>query len=204
MALLMSQTEFAARHQVGKPAVSRWKKLNLLVFAADPENPRKQLVDAEKSDLLVRGSIDPTRGRPRGGEAAQVDGAGDAPPAPRPAQMTGMDAARLDDMVERTRARRIETEQKLGTLVPISEYERRAGDMGRMIRERTHALIRQHAERLAAEADPRQIMAVLGDAFDKLFDQVADEIEAEATKEREVDAALAPLADEPDDDLEGA
>lgn len=199
MPVLLTQAEFAQRHGVSKPTVSAWKAKGLLVFLADPSKPSKQLVDAEKSDILVRASIDPTRGRPRNGERAEAAAEGDLPttPAPSraPAAMSGLEEARLDEMRERTRRRRIETEQLLGNLVPISEYERRAGDLGRLVRERTHALIRQLAERLAAENDPRQVMAVLGEAFDALFAQVADEVEAEATKERQVDEELAPLAD---------
>ena len=217
MPVLMTQAEFAERHKVGKPAVTAWKKKGLLVFADDPERPGKQLVDAEKSDLLVRGSIDPTRGRPRTAERAEIEAEGVPPTIPAtaasPRGLSGLEEARLEDMRERTRARRIETERQLGTLVAISEYERRAGDLGRLVRERTHALVRQLADRIAAETDPRQVMAVLDEAFDQLFAQVADEIEAEATKERQVDAELAPLAaddaedgdvEDPDDDGQAA
>lgn len=202
MPVLMTQAEFAQRHGVGKPAVTRWKKLNLLVFAPDPERPDKQLVDAEKSDLLVRASVDPTRGRPRAVDQAQVQLQGEATevPSPRAAPaMSGMEAARLEEMQERTRRRRIETEQLLGTLVPIAEYERRAGDLGRRCREGVHAIIRQQAERLAAESDPREIAALLAGECDGLFDRLSAEIEAEATREREVDAQLAPLAEDDDE-----
>lgn len=204
MAQLMSQTEYAAHRGVGKSAVSNWKAQGLLVFAEDPERPGKQLVDVAKSDLVVGGTIDPTRGRPRSGEAGLVEAVADAPAVQRPMQLSGMDAARLDEMLERTRRRKIETAQLLGGLVSVAEYERRAGDMGRMIRERTQALIRQHAERVAAESDPRQVMAVLAEAFDGLFDQLAGEIEAAVSQEREVDAQLAPLADDEDADEDPA
>lgn len=205
MALLMTQAEYAERHGVGKSAVSNWKSKGLLVFTADPARPGKQLVDVTKSDLLVRGTIDPTRGRPRGeaGEAQQMpDDAGDEAPRARGPAPTPMETARLEEMRERTTRRRIENERLVGSLVSIAEYERRAGDMGRLVRERTHGLIRQHAERLAAETDPRTIMVVLGEAFDALFNQVADEIEAAASQEQAVDQVLEQLADvEPADDL---
>ncbi|MDP3853163.1 hypothetical protein [Phenylobacterium sp.] len=198
MALLMSQTEFAARHQVGKPAVSNWKAKGLLVFAPDPARPGKQLVDAEKSDLLVRGTIDPTRGRPRTSDQGEASAAQPettrAPPAP-----TAIEAARLDEMQQRTRRRRIETEQLLGNLVPLAEYERRAGDMARLVRERTLALVRQHAERLAAETEPRTIISILGEAFDAMFDQLAADIDDQARAEREADHTLASLDDEEDE-----
>lgn len=211
MALLMSQTEFAARHGVGKPAVSNWKRKNLLVFAPDPERPGKLLVDAEKSDILVRGSIDPTRGRPRSADGAgtsENEGSGEeARPAARVPALNALEQARLDEMVQRTRGRRIENDARLGNLVAISEYERRAGDLGRMVREGVHAVLRQQAERVAEETDPRTITAVLGEAFDQLFTRVANEVEAQATLEREVDQVLAKVAAEEvegEDDDEGA
>lgn len=207
MALLLSQTEFAARHKVGKPAVSNWKRKGLLVFAPDPDRPNKLLVDVEKSDLLVRGSIDQTRGRPRSADAAPqgAGGSGDTvqPPARGPAPLNALEAARLDEMLQRTRGRRIENDARLGNLVAISEYERRAGDLGRMVREGVHAVLRQQAERIAAETDPRTIIAVLGEAFDQLFARVSSEVEAQASLEREVDQVLAQVtADE--DELESA
>lgn len=196
MTLLLKQAEFAARHGVGPSAVSNWKKRGLVVFAPDPRRPGKQLIDAEKSDLLVRGTIDQTRGRPRGDAAEAAAPAESTAPA---IAMNGLEAARLEEMRERTTRRKIENEQLLGRLVSLAEYERRAGDMGRMIRERTHGLIRQHGERLAAETDPRTIMAILTEAFDGLFDQVAGEVEAAASDERAADAVLAQIEGDGDE-----
>lgn len=199
MALLMTQADFAARHQVGKPAVSAWKKRGLLVFAPDPERPAKMLVDAEKSDLLVRGTIDPTRGRPRTGDQPTA-GEAAAEPAPRAAPvLSGIEAARLEEMQERTRRRKIETEQLLGTLVSLAEFERQAAELGRRCREGAQAVARQISERLAAETDPRVISTLLAEELDALFDRLASEIEAEATREREVDQELAPIADDEDE-----
>lgn len=203
MPVLLTQAEFAQRHGVSKPTVTAWKQKNLLVFADDPERPGKKLVDAELSDRLVRASIDPTRGRPRSADQAQAETSPAAAQPATPRGMSELESARLEEMTERTRRRKIETEQLLGNLVAISEYERRAGDLGRLIRERTHALIRQHAERLSAITDPREVMAILGEAFDALFNQVADEVEAEADRERQVDAELAPLAAADDEDEDG-
>lgn len=209
MALLMSQNEFAVRHQVGKSAVSNWKRKNLLVFAPDPKRPGKQLVDAEKSDLLVRGSIDGTRGRPRTGdqaEAAEEGGQESAAPQRGVPGMSGLDEARLADMRERTLSRQIDNQKALKQLVPLMEYERRAGDMGRLIRERAHGLIRQHGERWAAETDPRTLMSLLDQAFDGMFSVLADEIEASVTAETVVDEALAAVeaSVEAEDDAEDA
>lgn len=202
MPQLMTQAEFAARHKVGKPAVTAWKKRNLLVFAPDPERPGKQLVDAERSDILVRGVIDQTRGRPRGGDQVAAEAApAAAPAAPR---MSEAESVRVEEARERIRSRRIDNERALGGLVSLAEFERRASDLGRRAREGVQSVHRQLAERLAAETDPRAIAALLSDGVDQVFTRLADEIEAEASQEREVDRQLAPLAadEEPDEELE--
>lgn len=184
--ILLTQAEFGERHGVKPPAVSAWKRKGLLVFAADPARGGKLFVDAEKSDLLVRGTIDQTRGRPTAASVAAVETGQPSAPSPSVHRPSLKD----DYEAERILSRRIENQQKLGNLVQLSEYERRAGDMGRLVRERTGGIIRQVAERLAAESDPRVVISVLSDAFDILFTQMADEIEAAASEERAADAAL--------------
>lgn len=204
MALLM-KSEFAKRHGVGASAVSNWARKGLLVFGEDPMRPGKQLVDAEKSDLLVRGSIDQTRGRPRSAEAALVE-AGEAPataPA-RAATMTGAEAVRMEEARERIIGRRIDNEKALGNLVSLGEVERRTAERGRMIRERVQATVRNLAERLAAETDPRTITSLLSAELDAVFARLADDIESEASAEAQADVALAGLDEEADEEAEAA
>ncbi|WP_304271370.1 hypothetical protein [Brevundimonas naejangsanensis] len=204
MTLLM-KSEFAKRHGVGASAVSNWARKGLLVFGEDPMRPGKQLVDAEKSDLLVRGSIDQTRGRPRSAEAALVE-AGEAPataPA-RAATMTGAEAVRMEEARERIIGRRIDNEKALGNLVSLGEVERRTAERGRMIRERVQATVRNLAERLAAETDPRTITSLLSAELDDVFARLADDIESEASAEAQADVALAVLDEEADEEAEAA
>lgn len=198
MNLLLTQAEYAAHRGVGKSAVSNWKAKGLLVFGSDPARPGKQLVDVVKTDLVVGGSIDPTRGRPRSAEVAQVENpppAGTVENSPRltVGRSDPLAEARLDDFRERTLSRRIENGKALGLLVEIAEYERRSGEMGRKIRERTEGLIRKLAERLAAETDPRVIIGLLSEEFSRLFERVASEIETEASAEMAADAVLAQV-----------
>lgn len=204
MTLLM-KSEFAKRHGVGASAVSNWARKGLLVFGEDPMRPGKQLVDAEKSDLLVRGSIDQTRGRPRSAEAALVE-AGEAPAtAPvRAATMTGAEAVRMEEARERIIGRRIDNEKALGNLVSLGEVERRTAERGRMIRERVQATVRNLAERLAAETDPRTITSLLSAELDDVFARLADDIESEASAEAQADVALAVLDEEADEEAEAA
>jgi len=205
MTLLMRAKDYAKHRGVTPAAVSNWKRKELLVFAPDPDSPGKQLIDVAKSDLVLNGTVDQTRGRPRSGEneseALEHAASGGAV---RAALVSPLQAAQLADLGERTLARRIENEKSLKALVPLAEYERRAGDMGRLVRERTVGVIRQSAERLAAETDPRQIIAYLTGQFDDLFVQLADEIEAAAKLEDGVDQALASVAADLDEDAEEA
>ena len=204
MALLM-KSEFAALKGVGASAVSNWAKKGLLVYGSDPARPGKKLVDVEKSELLINGTIDQTRGRPRAAGSVQVEGeAADQAPAaaPRHPVMSSAEAARMEDMRERTLGRRIDNEKALGNLVALGVVEQQAADRGRMIRERVNAVVRAQAERLGAESDPRAIVALLTAEFDGLFSRIADEIESEASAEAEADVALARIVDPDEDDGE--
>ncbi|ATC34632.1 hypothetical protein CA606_18155 [Caulobacter vibrioides] len=197
----MSKSEFATFMKVGPSAVSNWAKRGLIVMGPDPDHPGREKVDAEKSAILVRATIDQTRGRPKDIErTAAAAPADEKNPIKSPTQvgaspvaLSQTEQARLDDMRERTTRRRIENGRLLGQLVSVAEYERRAGEMGRMIRERTQGLVRQHAERIAAETDPRAVAALLAGEFDKLFDKIASELEAEAAAELTADITLAAV-----------
>ena len=206
MTMLM-KSEFAALKGVGASAVSNWAKKGLLVYGQDPARPGKQLVDVEKSELLINGTIDQTRGRPRAAGVAQVDGEVEeqAPAAaPRHPVMSSAEAARMEEMRERTLGRRIDNEKALGNLVPLGVVEQQQADRGRMIRERVNAVVRAQAERLGAESDPRAIVALLTAEFDGLFTRIADEIEREASAEAAADVALARIVDPDEDDGEEA
>lgn len=199
MALMIAR-DYAAHRGVTKASVSNWKSKGLLVWAADPGRTGGLMIDVEKSDAILNAMVDQTRGRPRAGDREM---ASEAPAlAASVGAMSKMEAARLDEMLERTLRRRLDNQVLVGALVPLAEYERRAGEMGRMVRDRTVGIIRQLAERLAAETDPRQVITLLTDQFDLLFAQLADEIEAAAKVEAGVDAVLAVEAAEEDEDLE--
>jgi len=192
---LMNATAYAARRGVGKSAVSNWKKAGLLVMAPDPANPGKMLIDAEKTDMILRGSIDPTRGRPTKAAASQAV----SQAAPSEAQdlkkpyVSPMEAARLEEMQERILRRQLERAQLTGQLVDLGEYSSRIANLARLVRERTIGVIRMNAEALAEETDPRAVTALLTDAFDKMFDSVSREIETEADQEEETDNTLLEL-----------
>lgn len=205
---MMTKSEFAAHMKVGPSAVSNWAKRGLIVMGPCPEFPGREKVDAEKSAILINATVDRTRGRPKNSDRSAAEAPQDDKNANRsptqdgapPAGLSQVEQARLDEMRERTTRRRIENGQLLGQLVPIAEYERRAGEMGRMVRERTHGLIRQYAERLAAETDPRAVAALLAGEFDKLFDKIATELEAEAAAELTADLTLAAVEAEIEED----
>ncbi|ATC25200.1 hypothetical protein CVUC_05310 [Caulobacter vibrioides] len=205
---MMTKSEFAAFMKVGPSAVSNWAKRGLIVMGPDPDCPGREKVDAEKSAILINATVDRSRGRPKNSERTAAEAPADEKNPNKsptlegasPTKLSQVEQARLDEMRERTTRRRIENGQLLGQLVPVAEYERRAGDMGRMIRERTHGLIRQHAERLAAETDPRAVAALLAGEFDKLFEKIASELEAEAVAELSADITLAAVEAEIEED----
>ncbi len=62
-------------------------------------------------------------------------------------------------------------------LAPRVELERRAAEMGRVARERMHAMWRAISERLAAERDVRAVMALGITEIDRVFAQLADDVE---------------------------
>jgi hypothetical protein len=64
--------------------------------------------------------------------------------------------------------------QLAGELVPLIEAERRVSEVGRAARERMHAWFRSVAERIAAEKDVRQIMAIGESGIDEVFAELAD------------------------------
>jgi hypothetical protein len=195
----MMKSAYAAHRGVKPSAVSNWAAKGLLVYGEDPARPGKRLVDVEKTDLLVNGSVDQTRGRPRSSEASTavaLSEDGPVAPAARPVQLSGPEAVRMEEARERVIGRRIDNERALQKLVDRGEVERRAAERGRMIRERVTAVVRNQAERLASETDPRVIVALLTGEFDGVFARIADEIEAEARTEAAVDAALEQLPDE--------
>lgn len=204
---LMTKGEFAGFMNVGPSAVSNWAKKGLVVMAADPDNPGRQKVDADKSRILVLASIDQTRGRPRAKDQASAEAAPAAPasnesPTHGAEPVSAVERARLEEMRERITRRRIENGQMLGTLVPLAEFERRAAEMGLLIRERTQALVREHAEALADETDPRAVQSFLAAKFDELFEKLASEIETDAAAELSADRTLAAVEAELEE-LEG-
>jgi len=93
MTLLVKQAEFAARHRMVPSAFNNWKKRGLLLVANDPDRPGKRMIDVTKSDLPIKETIDPTRGRPRT-EAGRAGG-GPAEVRTVPVAVNGLEAARL-------------------------------------------------------------------------------------------------------------
>jgi len=199
---MMTKSEFAAHMKVGPSAVSNWAKRGLIVMGPDPERPGGEKVDAVKSAILINATIDRSRGRPKTSDRTAAEALPDPqnpikPPAlegalPKPV-LSDVEQARLEDMRERVTRRRIENGQLLGTLVPMAEFERRAAEMGLLIRERTHALVREHAEALADETDPRVVQSFLSEKFDELFEKLAQEIELDAAAEQSADRDLAAV-----------
>lgn len=193
----MSQADYARHRGVTKPAVSNWKKRGLVVFAEDPASGRT-MVDVARTDAKLNGNIDPMRGRPAGGIQAVAEPL-PFPTAPRPGG--DISSERLEYLREQRVGQALKNADSARELVPLAEAEKRMIELGRSVRERVHATYRGLAERLAAERDVRVIMSLGEEAFDRVFEELADDAqkgafagEAEDPEEAELDAELQQAA----------
>ena len=72
-------------------------------------------------------------------------------------------------MREQTITAALRNAQLAGTLVAVSECERRCTEVGRSARDRVRVALRNDAERLATITDPRAMMIALDDLVDGVF-----------------------------------
>lgn len=186
---LMTKGQFAAHRGVGKSAVSNWAKKDLLVLGECPTSGAI-MVDVERTEARINSRVDPMRGRP----AASVPAP--ATPGPQDAGDGGADhSGRRAAMVRTELAEenlvtlRLKNAERGRELAPRIELERRAAELGRVARERMQAMFRAIAERLAAERDARTIMAIGSAEIDRVFAELANDVEAGKLAE----------PDEPDD-----
>jgi hypothetical protein len=195
---LVTQTNYAKLHGVSRQAVTNWKAANYLVFAADPNNPKRKLVDVARSNLLIEGMIDPNRGRPteaskRPLEKAPYRSIDDRLPFLKVHQRSEINDENLKNKRLKNIELTLDLDERAGALVLVSEFERRAGDLGRQARERIQSAFRLESERLAAMTDPRTVQVLCAELIDQTFESLADQIEAEARAETEIDQALAAI-----------
>ena len=191
---LMTKAEYARHRGVKPSAVSNWVKAGHIVFVEDPERPTKMLIDVQRTDARLNSRIDATRGRPTTG----VPRAAAAPAEPEDAgpQIAGRTAAqiRMELADEQLVSVRQKNAREAGELAPKVELDRRAAELGRVVRERMHAMFRAISERLAAEKEVRAVMALGAAEIDRVFADLADEVErgalVEDVEETADDAAI--------------
>ena len=201
---LMTKGQFAAHRGVGKSAVSNWAKKDLLVLGECPTSGAI-MVDVERTEARINSRVDPMRGRP----SASL---------PAPSALPMQDVADLGEAllggrsVAKVRAElaeenlvtlRLKNAERGRELAPRIELERRAAELGRVARERMQAMFRAISERLAAERDARTIMAIGSAEIDRVFAELANDVEAgklaepdepdDAAVENEVEAAAAEV-----------
>lgn len=181
---VMTKAEYARHRGVKPSAVSNWVKAGHIVFCEDPVRPDRMVVDVARTDARLNSRIDPTRGRPTTG----------IPQAPAPQvvepdlgdMLTGVRTAaqvRIELAEEQLIERRQKNARDAGELAPRAELDRRAAELGRVVRERMHAMFRAISERLAAEREVRTIMAIGSAEIDRVFADLADEVERGALVE---------------------
>ncbi len=199
---LMTKGQFAVHRGVGKSAVSNWAKKGLLVMGECPSTTAV-MVDVERTEARINSRVDPMRGRPTASLPAPS-----ALPLVDPAD--GFEASLAGRSVAKVRAElaeenlvtlRLKNAERGKELAPRIELERRAAELGRVARERMQAMFRAISERLAAERDSRTIMAIGSAEIDRVFAELANDVEAgklaepdepdDAAVENELEAAAA-------------
>lgn len=195
----MTQTQYARHRGVGKSAVSNWKADGLLVFVEGPGG--KPMVDVARTDARVNANIDPGRGRPSN---AHLEAAQSQPPPPSPAALANDELAtvRTGLIVAQTVEKTLKNARTAGELVLLADMESRAGDYGRLVRECFHAIVRDKSEQLAAERDPRAIVALLQTEVDVRLSDLARRIVNAPIAPPEDEAELDEAAAEPAEDDE--
>lgn len=182
----MTPKEYAEYKGKGVSSVSNWKKRGLIEYG------EAGLIDVRRSDMKVNAAIDPTRGRPSRAIAAAVN---EAPPATgeAPNQVQQVADVRVDLIREQTIARRMKNALDAGALVPFEDAAAKLSKFARLSRERMHSIVRTYAERLAAEREPRQIVALLEAEIDAAFSKLAQD--ARAGRDDSTTDELPPVAD---------
>jgi hypothetical protein len=197
MAALMTQADYARHRGVSKPAVSNWKKAELIVFAEDPSDGRLK-VDVARTDAKLNARIDPMRGRPAGGTPAPASPIEEAAAAiAAPASGESLQSVRMELLKRQSTGQALKNAEAARELGAIVELERRANEIGRAARERIQAWFRGAAERLAAERDARTIMAFGEEEIDRVFAELADHAEAGAFGDDSTEEAAADAEDAP-------
>lgn len=182
-AQLMTQSQFARHRGVSKGSVTNWKNAGLLVLAEGPAG--KPMVDVTRTEARLNAKLDPMRGRPPTGGTPAPPGGGEAPAlplgegaaAPTSPKADSLADERLEELRERRIGSALKNARDAGQLVPLVEAERRVSEVGRAARERMHAWFRTVAERIAAEKDVRQVMAIGEAGIDEVFTELADAAE---------------------------
>lgn len=201
---LMTKGQFAAHRGVGKSAVSNWAKKGLLVMGECPST-NAVMVDVERTEARINSRVDPMRGRPAASlpapSAALPVDPGDAADATLAGRSVAKVRAELAE--ENLVTLRLKNAERGKELAPRIELERRAAELGRVARERMQAMFRAIAERLAAERDARTIMAIGSAEIDRVFAELANDVEAgklaepdepdDAAVENELEAAAAEV-----------
>lgn len=181
--MLVSLSAYAKHAGVHQGTVTKWKDGGLLVMVEDPERVGRWLVDVEGSDRRVSEARNPLLGRPSGGLMSADQDVPDS-------SDSALKRARLDNIRASTEMRELQVARLAGDLVALSEYERRASELGRLVRERLQSAFRQEAERLAAERDSRAVMTLCSGLIDRILTEIADQVESEAQAEAAMDEAL--------------
>lgn len=197
----MTLSAYAAHRGVGKSAVSNYRKAGHVVFAEGGDG--KTYVDVQRTDARLNAKLDPARGRPAkaGQQPGPLFDGGAVAVEAAPLARSQLSDVRTELLEEQKIKLRVNNAIAAGLLVPAEEASQLLEGGLRMAREKMQAIVREEAERLAAERDPRAIVAKLGGAVDAAFAALAAKVlsgdlsEDEDQDEDDADADLDDLAE---------
>jgi hypothetical protein len=179
----LTNAEYATLKGVSRGCVSQKKANGELVWKEHPTNPRSYLIDVAASDQLAVAISNPIKLKP-----ASKIGHADLEEASK----IRLDKARID----RDNAA-LDLAERLDQLTDLQIVEGRRMQEGRLVRERVTDTLRQHAEQLAAMTDGRAISAFIQTELDKIFTNIANELDDLIAAESEDDGD-----DDPDDEAD--
>jgi transcriptional regulator with XRE-family HTH domain len=161
---LVSQAELARRLGVSRQYISKLVKEGKLELVG-----RK--LDAEASMAVLEGLSDPAR--PRKTALASAPPAReivDREPPPTFAEAKTMKEVYLAKMA------RLKYEEEAGRFLEKAEVERRAQEVGMVVRQNLLSLPSRLMDQLAAESDPREINALLEGEVREVLKMLAEEL----------------------------
>lgn len=185
----MNQREYAIHRGVSRGQVARWIGGDKIPKSAYKKKGRGYVIDPKKADAALAKNLDPrqrkklsiqekakakpkakpkptTKARKKpGGNGKAQDAAGDK-------GKTSVQKAIQDREYYKAELKRLEYEEKQGILIRVADVQKRAFDLGRLVRDNILSIPGRIKLNLAAESDPHEIEMALIDALTTALEDI--------------------------------